>query len=239
MNRAPSSLSPLSRRHDSTSSRSSEASTARRLVARARAIASLLGLRLKRGRKRDPGMRLHSWIDDGWEKDQAKEEHVVGVGTGHRRNESRETYNPPYEVRAARSPRASYTEGRAEIGYVRSEGQRASYEARESWDNYRASVDSYTRSSHGHGSLGRTSSVGHSSSGHTYPGGDNRSADASAWRRDRVHHAVRHNRAPARWTDMVDWVEVELTERQPDAGRSDKEREFMREAARVGRVTRA
>lgn len=214
MNRSPSSITPLRRRRDS-SSPTSETSTARRLVARARAIASLLGLRLRRLRKRDdPGMRLHSWIEDGWEMDLADEEHVVGVGLGHRRRDSREPldrpYDPPYEVRRpSYERRGSHDRSyeRVELGYDRSGGQRASYEAHASWDNYRASIDSYTRS------LGRNSSLGHAhSNGH--PGGDHRTEDAAAWRRDRVHHAVRHNRAPARWAEMVDWVEVELTERE-------------------------
>ncbi|BEI86288.1 hypothetical protein CcaverHIS002_0605750 [Cutaneotrichosporon cavernicola] len=102
---------------------------ARRFVARARAIAALLGLRLKRLKKREPGMRLRSWVEgDDWEL--GDEEEVDGVGVGHRHPES----------------------------------------------------------------------------------------------------------APVRWAEMVDWVEVELTERRPDAGRWDKEHEFFRETARIERV---
>ncbi|GMK57185.1 hypothetical protein CspeluHIS016_0400190 [Cutaneotrichosporon spelunceum] len=234
----------------------SDRSTARRLVARARALAALLGLRLRRLRKRESEgrgggeTRLASWVEgEGgeleqgkWEPSEPTEENVPGVGTGRRRREV-------YANQAGR-----YAEERAA-------------DARQSWEQYRASVDNYTRSlglghgtvtysgsihsspdsSRGHGSLGR--SFGHlrahsspdawlhTHATYTYSSThDHRAADDAAWQGDRVNHPVRHNGAPAHWVDMVDWVEVELTDRRPDAGRWDKETELFREVRRIEAV---
>lgn len=198
------------RRYD-TSSRSSDGSTARRLVARARAIASLLSDRLRRLRRPSKdAMRVHSWIDDEdhWEGfadcEEERSLHVPGVGVGHGPGRARREAGNLRGSREASSGLSGYsggyTVGQGSLGHA---SGRASGNGR--WNSYDVHAQSQ--------SLRR--SVGHRvSSGLDYGHAGGRTEDAAAWRRSLVHHAVKHDRAPARWAEMVDWVEVELTNRE-------------------------